>query len=162
MTIATKRALMLPYTELFESNFLMLNCCTKNRTFLDGPLTVASARDLFHSLLESTDTFAMAVVDNYNREYIGHIQLSLSKGIGDLLFIFDKAYWGRGYAYETLKSYIPNVCSRFSLTEITATVQEQNLAATKLLSKLGFKSSQRRKNVYTFTCDVVESRTTAL
>ncbi|MCE0493064.1 GNAT family N-acetyltransferase [Vibrio salinus] len=163
MTIATKRALLLPYTELFESNFLMLNCCTKNRAFLGGPLTISVARERFHQLLVSADIFAMAVLDNYNREYIGHIQLSVSKGIGDLLFIFDKAYWGKGFAYEALKSFIPNMrAQNCFLTEIKATVQAQNKAAVRLLNKLGFQSYGRKPDEFFFICDVEESRTLPL
>lgn len=159
MTIATKRTLLLPYTEQFESYFLMLNCCSKNRSFLDGPLTVSSARDLFQQLLDSADIFSMAVLDNYNREYIGHLQLTVSKDIGNLLFIFDKAYWGKGFAYEALHSFIPHLCQRLSLTEIKATVDAQNGAAMRLLKKLGFHLSRKDFQECVFICDVAGPRT---
>lgn len=31
VTIATRRTLLIPYTEAFESDFLVLNYCAKNR-----------------------------------------------------------------------------------------------------------------------------------
>lgn len=163
MTIATKRTLLLPYTELFESHFLMLNCCTKNRAYLGGPLTVSEARELFHTLLESADTFAMAVLDNYNREYIGHIQLSVQKGIGNLFFIFDKAYWGKGFAFEALNSFIPHMCDHFSLTELKTVIQVKNIAAARLLKKLNFYlSGSKNLQEFVFICDVEEPRRISL
>jgi len=158
VTTATKRALLLPYTELFESHFLMLNCCTKNRSFLGGPLTVSHARERFQHLLSATNIISVAVLDNYNREYIGHIQLTVSKGIGDLLFIFDKAYWGKGFAYETLKPFIPSMFQRCLLIEIKATVKEQNYAAIRVLKKLGFQSNKAKASDYVITSDMVASR----
>lgn len=158
MTIATRRMLLLPYTEAFESDFLMLNCCTKNRAHLNGPLTVAEGRKLFHHILNDEHIYALAVLDNYNREYIGHIQVVWECQQGDLLFLFDKAYWGKGFGFEALHSCLPKICRRFSFKQIKASISQIDIASAKLLDKLGFVRQEEHSVVlsplveYVFIC----------
>lgn len=72
----------------------MLNCCAKNRAQMNGPKTVASAKQLFQRVLHDPHLYAMVVLDNYNREYMGHLFIELDEERAELGFLFDKLYWG--------------------------------------------------------------------
>ncbi|WP_000150763.1 GNAT family N-acetyltransferase [Vibrio sp. RC586] len=140
MTIATRRTLLIPYTEALESNFLVLNYCAKNRSQMNGPTTVAAAKQLFQRVLHDNSLYAMAVLDNYNREYMGHVFIEFeSEGRAELGFLFDKAYWGQGLASEALNAFFPNVCQRFGLQRVVATIKAQHEVARAILHKLGFE-----------------------
>lgn len=138
MTIATRRTLIVPYTDAFESDFLMLNCCVKNRAQMNGPKTVASARQLFRRVLHDEHLYAMAVLDNYNREYMGHMYVEVSEDQAELGFLFDKAYWGQGFASEALKAFFPNICQRLNLKKVVSSVNVEHFSAIAILHKLGF------------------------
>ncbi|EEN99272.1 acetyltransferase [Vibrio cholerae] len=139
VTIATRRTLLIPYTEAFESDFLVLNYCAKNRALMNGPTTVAAAKQLFQRVLHDSSLYAMAVLDNYNREYMGHVFIEFeSEGRAELGFLFDKAYWGQGFASEALNAFFPNMCQRFGLQRVVATIKAQHEAARTILQKLGF------------------------
>ncbi|KQA16786.1 acetyltransferase [Vibrio metoecus] len=142
VTIATRRTLLIPYTEALESDFLVLNYCAKNRSQMNGPTTVAAAKQLFQRVLHDASLYAMAVLDNYNREYMGHVFIEFeSEGRAELGFLFDKAYWGQGLASEALNAFFPIICQRFSLQIVVATIKAQHEAARTLLQKLGFEHS---------------------
>ncbi|WPC73361.1 GNAT family N-acetyltransferase [Vibrio porteresiae] len=139
MTIVTRRTLLIPYTEALESEFLMLNCCAKNRAQMNGPKTVASARKLFQRVIGDPDIHAMAVLDNYNREYMGHVYVETGlHNQAELAYIFDKAYWGQGLASEALKAYFPHICQQLNLTHVKATANIGHEASIAILRKLGF------------------------
>ncbi|MCA2014495.1 GNAT family N-acetyltransferase [Vibrio tritonius] len=139
MTIVTRRTLLIPYTEALESEFLMLNCCVKNRAQMNGPKTVASARKLFQRVIGDPEYHAMAVLDNYNREYMGHVYVETDiREQAELAYIFDKAYWGKGLATEALKAYFPHVCQQLNLTHVSATANIGHDASIAILRKLGF------------------------
>ncbi|MDW6003357.1 GNAT family N-acetyltransferase [Vibrio mangrovi] len=141
MTIATQRMLLLPYTDVYEFDFLSLLCSPGNRFFHQQPFSVSSARAQFHHVLADSNIYAMAVVDNECREYMGHLALDLhDKDVGELQFILNRLYWGRGYATEALKAFLQNVSLRFTLKKIRIFVNAQNQPAVALMRKLGFIS----------------------
>lgn len=146
MTIATQRTLLIPYTEAFEADFLVLNYCAKNRALMNGPTKVTAAKQLFQRVLYDSSLFSMAVIDNYNREYIGHVFIEIeSEGCAELGFIFDKTYWGQGLASEALNAFFPNACQSLGLRSVSATIKAQHEAARTILQRLGF--------VYQCDCD---------
>ncbi|EGQ7981563.1 N-acetyltransferase [Vibrio vulnificus] len=138
MTIVTRRTLLLPYNESLKLEFVMLNCCAKNRAQLNGPYTVANAKLLFDKVLNDKTIHARAVLDNYNREYMGHVYIAHLDSQPELEFMFDKSYWGKGIASETLKAFVPKAMHELELESLTAHIKPQNIAAIKVLTKLGF------------------------
>ncbi|EHA1125209.1 GNAT family N-acetyltransferase [Vibrio navarrensis] len=166
MTIVTRRTLLLPYNDSLKLEFVMLNCCAKNRAELGGPYTVANAKLMFDKVLNDPKIHAMAVLDNYNREYMGHVYISDCDSQPTLGFLFDKAYWGQGIATETLKAFLPKAVYDLQLDQVTAWVKPSNKAAIALLSKLGFyrqpQSGQREEAwQMLFTSDVVAGKSSA-
>ena len=149
MTIVTRRTLLVPYTDALESEFLMLNCCAKNRAQMNGPKTVASARRLFKTVLHDPDMHSMAVLDNYNREYMGHVVIETYRnGDAELSYLFDKAYWGNGYASEALKAYFPHICKQLALSMVVAKVNIGHEPSIAILNKLGFKLQGKEENEF--------------
>ncbi|CAE6913693.1 COG1670 Acetyltransferases [Vibrio sp. B1FLJ16] len=76
MAIVTRRMLLLPYDESLQLEFVMLNCCAKNRAEMNGPHTVASAKQLFEKILDDKNTYSLAVLESGSRDYMGHIFIS--------------------------------------------------------------------------------------
>ncbi len=139
MTIVTRRTLLLPYQESFKLEFVMLNCCAKNRAMMNGPQTVSQAKESFLQMLNDETIHCMAVLDSRVREYIGHVYIEHLNSEPELGFIFDKAYWGQGYAREALQAFFPKACLDLHLDHVVANVCPDNQAAIALLSKLGFQ-----------------------
>lgn len=135
MTIATRRTLLIPYTEAFESDFLVLNYCAKNRALMNGPTTVAAAKQLFQRVLHDSSLYAMAVLDNYNREYMGHVFIEFeSEGRAELGFLFDKAYWGQGFASEALNAFSP-ICVSVLVYSVWSQLLKRNMKLRVLFCK---------------------------
>lgn len=58
---------------------------------MNGPTTVAAAKQLFQRVLHDSSLYAMAVLDNYNREYMGHVFIEFeSEGRAELGFYLIK------------------------------------------------------------------------
>lgn len=100
----------------------MLNCCAKNRAEMNGPHTVASAKQLFEKILDDRNIYSLAVLESSSRDYMGHIFISQLDSEPELGFIFDKAYWGKGLATEALKAFFPKACRELGLHKVTANV----------------------------------------
>lgn len=161
MTIVTRRALLVPYNESLQSDFLILNCCAINRAQMNGAHTVSSAKQLFAKIMSDKSIYARAVLDSHTRDYMGHIFISDADTAPELGYIFDKAYWGRGIASEVLQAFFPKAVRDLSLTHVVATANVDHDASTQLLSKLGFDLVSRKSdtfgpyNEFLFTSDEV-------
>ncbi len=167
MAIVTRRMLLLPYDESLQLEFVMLNCCAKNRAEMNGPHTVASAKELFEKILDDGNTHSLAVFESASREYMGHIFISQLNSNPELGFIFDKAYWGKGLATEALKAFLPKACRELGLNKVTATVNCGHQASIAVLEKLGFTKISESKDLYgpyfemEFTSDAVAGESSA-
>lgn len=139
MTIVTRRVLLVPYNESLQSDFLVLNCCAKNRAQMNGPHTVATAKLLFQNILNDETLYARAVLDGRTRDYVGHIFISHLDSKPELGYIFDKAYWGQGIAYEALRAFFTKAVRDLRLPQINATSKVGHVASIRLLEKLGFE-----------------------
>ncbi|WP_100753252.1 GNAT family N-acetyltransferase [Vibrio salilacus] len=160
MTIVTRRSLLVPYNESLQSEFLMLNCCGINRAQMNGAHTVSSAKQLFEKTLNDPNLYAMAVLDSRSRAYVGHIFICALDSEPELGFIFDKLYWGIGFASEALQAFFPKVVRDLSLTNVVATANIDHQPSIRILKKLGFQFKVRKQdafgpyNEYLFTSDV--------
>ena len=57
----------------------------------------------------------------------------------ELIYVFHKRVWGRGYAVEASKAMLEYVFERSLLTHIYATIHADNLASQKVAEKLGMR-----------------------
>ncbi|KZX62696.1 acetyltransferase [Vibrio sp. HI00D65] len=162
MTIATSRTLLVPYTEQLQHDFIKLNCCPINRAEMNGPHSIASAKQLFQEILQDNAGFCRAIIHNQTREYLGHVFISSEEGKHELGFILDKEYWNQGFASEVLKPFFNLVCFEERLTNVFATVNVGHNPSIKLLEKLGFVFKETKQDQfgpyheyrYTAYCDV--------
>lgn len=164
MTIVTRRSLLVPYNESLQSEFLMLNCCAVNRAQMNGAHTVASAKKLFEKVLGDRNIYAMAVLDSYSREFIGHVFISDLDSQPELGYIFDKNYWGRGIASEVMQAFFPKAVRDLNLTKVIATANVGHESSVRILAKLGFTLTAHKQDTfgpydeYLFTSDVAEAQ----
>lgn len=67
--------------------------------------------------------------------------------LAEIGYIFDRAYWGHGYASEAVAALIAEIFARFdNVTEITAEIDPRNIGSDRVLRKLGFIETGRAKN----------------
>lgn len=164
MTIVTRRSLIVPYNDALQSEFLMLHCCAINRAQMNGAHTVSSAKKLFEKVLSDQNMLAMAVLDSQSRDYIGHVFISDLDTQPELGYIFDKDYWGRGIASEVLQAFFPKAVRDYNLEKVSATANDGHEPSVRLLDKLGFKHSARKRDTFgpydefTFTSDAEEAQ----
>lgn len=167
MAIVTRRMLLLPYNESLQLEFVMLNCCAKNRAEMNGPHTVASAKQLFENILDDENIYSMAVLESTSRDYMGHVFISHLDSEPELGFIFDKAYWGKGLATEALKAFFPKACRELELHKVKANVNSNHQASMAVLEKLGFVKTRESKDLFgpyfemEFTSDVAVGESSA-
>lgn len=163
LTIVTRRVLLVPYNESLQSEFLMLNICAKNRAEMNGPHTVATAKQLFHRLLNDHTLYSRAVLDSRTREYMGHIFLSDLDETPELGYLFDKAYWGQGYASEAVGAFFNKAVKDLRLSRVKATSNVSHQASIRILEKIGFEKQRQHDDAFgpyfefMFTSDEVEA-----
>nr|WP_228481397.1 GNAT family N-acetyltransferase [Vibrio fluminensis] len=139
---------MVPYNDSLLSDFVVLNCCVKNRAQMNGPYTVSKAREVFERILNDNTRYTRAVLDNFTREYIGHISIHEVDTEPELVFIFDKAYWGKGIATEALGAFFSKATRDLNLHSVKATANVDHFASICLLEKLGFVKKGLNSDAY--------------
>lgn len=91
----------------------------------------------------------IAVEQKENHKMIGNIYFGKrdfeSLEIG---YIFNRAYWGKGYAYESVEALMKAAFQQ-GIHRIYAECDPVNIASWKLLERLGFeREAHFRKNIY--------------
>lgn len=81
-----------------------------------------------------------AVVHKESQQMIGYAGFALPDNAPlELVYGFDKSYWGQGLASEVAQALIEYGLNSINLAEILATVDPDNIASVRILEKLGFK-----------------------
>ena len=145
MIIATRRTLLIPYTESLQSEFLMLSYCVRHSNKREALHTVSSAKRLFQRILYDPSIYSLAVLDNHSREYIGHVFIHDLDRQPELGFMFDKAYWGKGVASEVIGAFLPKALTDLKLPQVSAKVDSCHISSIRVLEKLGF---EQQGNIY--------------
>jgi RimJ/RimL family protein N-acetyltransferase len=63
-------------------------------------------------------------------------------------YLFDRAYWGRGFAREAMTAMIDHAFANRDWADIFADVDPRNVASVALLERLGFQRSDYKANTY--------------
>lgn len=107
------------------------------------PSTSATLRKYLERFDGSSTDVIFAICDKKTDKHIGTATLNsiswIHRTANTGIMIGDKAYWGKGYAYEAWKFLIDYSFSRLGLRKITAGAVVDNIASIKLQEKLGFK-----------------------
>lgn len=85
----------------------------------------------------------------YGAEYQGRL---IGRGIfwngKEIGYIFDKAYWGQGFARETLTAMIDFAFATRDWNEVIADIDPRNLVSAKLLRRLGFQPTSYKQRSF--------------
>ena len=111
------------------------------------PMNMAEAEEELNQRIASNEMIAVELKDGH--KMIGNIYLGkrdfASLEIG---YVFNKAYWGQGYARESCEALIEKAFSQ-GIHRIYAECDPCNPASWRLLESLGFtRDAHLRKNVY--------------
>lgn len=83
--------------------------------------------------------YRFGIILRYSDDLIGMIDLTLkSKHIGELGYIINRSYWGRGYASEAAHLLVDCGFKTLGLTRILATCDRRNIASYRVMEKNGF------------------------
>lgn len=63
-------------------------------------------------------------------------------------YLFDRAYWGRGFAKEAMTAMIDHAFAMRDWADIIADVDPRNQASVTLLERLGFQHNDYQENTY--------------
>ena len=69
-------------------------------------------------------------------------------GGNEIGYLFDRAFWGRGFAAETMAAMIDHAFAVRDWTDIFADVDPRNRPSMRLLERLGFQRSDYQENTY--------------
>lgn len=101
---------------------------------------------------EARTRFEFIVCLKASGEAIGAVGLHLSDDLkqGDLGFIFNRRFWGSGYASEAAQGMLRFGFMNLDLHRITAKCDSENLASEAVMKRIGMrKEGETKKSVYT-------------
>jgi RimJ/RimL family protein N-acetyltransferase len=142
--LQTERLVLEPYVPQDEEDFVALFQDTRVSQWMgDGPESEESDRALFGRVFTNVyDTGAFDVwAVRENGVYVGHAEIKPSKVAGghELIYALAHAAWGRGLGTELAQGIIDYGFSTLGLSEVHATIAEQNTASIAVMEKLGFE-----------------------
>lgn len=111
------------------------------------PMTLEEAKENLAWRISSDEMIAVELKDS--RKMIGNVYLGRRDFEGlEIGYVFNRKYWGQGYAFESCRALIDRVFSK-GVHRIYAECDPANRNSWKLLEALGFqREAHFRKNVY--------------
>lgn len=100
-----------------------------------------------------------AVALKENDRLIGHAGTSFFKDLDrtEYLYAFSQMHWGKGYATEIGRAYIPHYLAQAEDQALIAIAYQGNVQSAHVLEKLGFENAGE-KDVFGHTLDYFEFR----
>lgn len=84
--------------------------------------------------------FSFVVVLKENNKVIGTIGIKEKEAnIGEISYVFNSSYWGKGYCSECVKLLLDRSFNEWGFNEIKADCREDNIASKRIFDKFGFK-----------------------
>lgn len=108
-----------------------------------GPNTPQQAQDFLDRVIsnqkmENRIDFEMAVTLKENNMLIGGCRVNKVDDIkAHIGYIFNKNYWGKGYATETAKALVDFGFNELDVHRVYATCEPDNIASKRVLEKVG-------------------------
>ncbi len=63
----------------------------------------------------------------------------------ELGYVLARQFWGNGYMFEALETFVPVVTEFISRPTMYAVIESENTSSRKLISKLGFEQSHQKQ-----------------
>jgi ribosomal-protein-alanine N-acetyltransferase len=124
----TKHMVFFPHTDIRQT-----------RDFVEKIITEYDA--------ESPDFYELAVC--LKGRMIGHVSLYMVEDGGELAWIIDKKYWGRGFAAEAARAMIGFGREKLGINKFCAMCDHRNDASRRVMEKLGMKKEAEGVRPYT-------------
>ena len=142
--LQTERLVLEPYVPQDEEDFVALFQDTRVSQWMgDGPESEESDRALFGRVFTKVyDTGAFDVwAVRENGVYVGHAEIKPTEVTGghELIYALAHAAWGRGLGTELAQGIVDYGFTTLGLSEVHATIAEQNTASIAVMRKLGFE-----------------------
>ncbi|MBD5492579.1 MAG: GNAT family N-acetyltransferase [Lachnospiraceae bacterium] len=111
------------------------------------PLTLNETRENLEWRIGTEEMIAVELKDSH--KMIGNVYMGKREFEAlEIGYVFNRNYWGHGYAFESCKALIQQAFSN-GVHRIYAECDPRNKSSWKLLEKLGFqREAHLRKNVY--------------
>jgi RimJ/RimL family protein N-acetyltransferase len=143
-TLTTERLLLRPYVREDEAGVVALVTNAEVMRFIgDGVMTRDRALRLFEKVFELYEQGAWgiwAVEEGATGRLVGLAELKPRKtGDWEIVYIFGKEAWGKGYATEVGRALVGFGFERLDLARVTATVDYDNAVSRRVLEKLGMR-----------------------
>lgn len=142
--LRTDRLVFEPYVPEDEEVFVALFQDTRVSQWMgDGPESEESDRALFGRVFThvyDVDKFDVWAVRE-NGVFVGHAEIKPTEESGGHELIYALAYnaWGRGLGTELARAICDYGFATLGLTEVHATIAEQNTGSIAVMKKLGFE-----------------------
>lgn len=111
------------------------------------PMNINEVKDNLNWRISTDEMIAVELIDT--RKMIGNIYLGKREfETIELGYVFNKKYWGNGYAYESCNALIKDAFNK-GIHRIYAECDTQNKNSWKLLESLSFeKEAYFKENIY--------------
>ena len=118
-----------------------------------GPNTEIDSKDFVKQVVEDAklaprSRYVFAVFDQENNQMIGSGEFNLrdpSNKVGEIAYIINPDFWGKGIATEVAKLLIEFGFKAFHLHRIYATCDPRNSGSIKVLEKIGMTKEGRMR-----------------
>jgi len=145
--LAGKQLILRPFepADLSEEYLRWLNDPEVTRYLGVGrePATLESVRRYVEGFRGSDNNLLFAIIDKQTDRHIGNVTLNhihRVNGTADTgLMIGDKAFWGKGYAFEAWVLLMEHAFSTMGLRKIIAGAVAGNESSLSVLRRLGFR-----------------------
>lgn len=113
------------------------------------PLTVEQAKEEAARREQDDSFYAVCLPDG---TLIGNLYLAPGDfDTGELGYVFNRNYWGLGYAAESVAGLIHHAFTELNMRRIVAMCNPENTASWKLLERVGMRrEGHLKKNIYFF------------
>ncbi|WP_205326194.1 GNAT family N-acetyltransferase [Glycomyces sp. YM15] len=142
--LRTARLVLEPYVPTDEEDFVALFGDPRVSQWMgDGPEPEEATRALFHRVFThvyDVDKFDVWAVRE-NGDLIGHAEIKPTEESGghELIYALAHRAWGRGLGTELARAIIDYGFTALGLSEVHATVADQNTGSLAVMAKLGFE-----------------------
>ena len=163
ITLETERLILRPYTRADRAYSITLMTDPEVMKFVgDGPVSVEEADRQFARLFTHVyepRAFDVWAVWTKEGSYAGHAEIKPSKDTEgfEIIYVLNRAHWGRGYATEIARRIIEYGFQELGLERIAATIDAGNQSSIRIVEKLGMRyEGQFEEDVGTTLIYVIE------
>ena len=86
---------------------------------------------------EQPDSFEFAML--FQDRHIGAASIYVEEGTGELGWIVNKRYWGRGFATEAARALVDYFSTHFGVAHFIAHCDGDNVSSRRIMEKLGME-----------------------